>query len=297
MLGSRDAAQHLSPRVGVSTGRRPRLAVVGHAQHVTLARVPALPAPGDILHLEQPTWMAGGGGAISFHQLVRSPAEVHFFTAIGDDAAGHDVEAALVATGATIHAAHRHHAHSRDLVLVTPNGERTIVVMQPPLHVRRDDPLPWNVFADCDAVFFTGEDPEILRAARAARLVVVTARRASVLAASGIVADVVVGSLNDPRESARDYPVAPRAVVLTDGPRGGRIDTADGVQHFPAPPSLASVVGSYGAGDSFAGALTWYLVGGLSIVAACTQAGRHGAAVLAGLNPVEHQLPLTELAY
>ncbi len=159
---------------------RPRIAVVGHAQHVTLAAVPSLPRPGDILHLEAPTWMAGGGGAITFFQLVRSPAEVHFFTAIGDDALGAAVKQRLVATGASIHTARREPPHSADLVLVTPDGERTIVVMQPPLQARFADPLPWDVFATCDAVFFTGQDPEILRAARAARLVVVTARRAAV---------------------------------------------------------------------------------------------------------------------
>jgi ribokinase len=272
---------------------RRRIAVVGHAQHVTLARVAGLPAPGDILHLDAPVWMAGGGGAITFFQLVRSPAEVLFFTAVGDDDAGTDVLARLTASGATIHAARRPGAHSRDLVLVTPDGERTIVVMQPPLQTRIDDPLPWDLFAACDAVFFTGQDPAVLRAARAARLVVVTARRAAALSASGIVADVVVGSANDPRESANDYPVPPRALVLTDGPRGGRVETAAGIATFPAPPAPPVLVGSYGAGDSFAGALTWYLADGLPVVEACARAGAHGAAVLTGTDPLQHQVALT----
>src|SRR5262245_29433667 len=132
---------------------RPRIAVVGHAQHVTIAAVPALPALGDILHLERAVTMAGGGGAITFFQLVRSPAEVHSFTALGDDAAGSEVRAALESSGAAIHAARRDPPHSRDLVLVTPDGERTIVVVQPPLQTRIDDPLPWDLFATCDAVF------------------------------------------------------------------------------------------------------------------------------------------------
>jgi len=271
---------------------RPRIAVVGHAQHVTLAAVSALPSLGDILHLERPTWMAGGGGAITFFQLVRSPAEIHFFTAIGDDAAGAAVAAKLVASGATIHVGRRPAPHSADLVLVTPDGERTIVVMHPPLQARIDDPLPWDVFASCDAVFFTGQDPAILRVARAARLVVVTARRAAVVAAAGVTVDVVVGSLNDPRESNNQYPVPPRALVLTDGPRGGEIRTAAGTEHFAPPPSPPRIVGSYGAGDSFAGALTWHLVAGRSLKDACEYAGPHGAAVLAGIDPLEHQLPL-----
>jgi ribokinase len=276
----------------VST-RRPLIAVVGHAQHVTLAAVPRLPAPGDILHLEAPIGMPGGGGAITFFQLVRSPAEVHFFTAIADDGAGSEVRAGLVASGATIHAARRPPPHSRDLVLVTPDGERTIVVMQPPLQTRLEDPLPWSIFAECDAVFFTGQDPAILRAARAARLVVVTARRAAVVAAAGIVVDVVVGSVNDPREAANQYPILPRALVLTDGPRGGRIESAAGTERFRAAPAPPVIAGSYGAGDSFAGALTWYLVAGLPLQAACERAGAHGAAVLAGTDPLQHQLALT----
>jgi ribokinase len=271
---------------------RPRIAVVGHAQHVTLASVPKLPDLGEILHLEAPVWMAGGGGAITFFQLVRSPAEVHFFTAVGDDDTGRAVTAALAASGATIHAARRPAPHSRDLVLVTPDGERTIVVMQPPLQTRSDDPLPWDVLAGCDAVFFTGQDPDVLRAARAARLLVVTARRAAVVAAAGVVVDVVVGSLNDPRESANAYPVAPRALVLTNGGADGRIDTAAGSEPFRAAPSPPRIVGSYGAGDSFAGALTWYLAAGLALKDACERAGAHGAAVLRGVNPLEHQLPL-----
>jgi ribokinase len=271
---------------------RPRIAVVGHAQHVTLATVPRLPAAGEILHLERPIWMAGGGGAITFFQLTRSPAEVHFFTAVGNDDAGRAVTARLQASGATIHAGARDRPHSRDLVLVTPGGERTIVVMQPPLQTAIADPLPWDVFAGCDAVFFTGQDPEVLRAARAARLVVATARRAPVIAASGIVVDVAIGSVNDPREADNRYPVAPRALVLTDGPRGGRIDTASGSERFAAPASPPKIVGSYGAGDSFAGALTWYLVAGLPLKEACERAGAYGAAVLAGVEPLQHQLPL-----
>ena len=274
------------------TARRPRIAVVGHAQHVTIARVPHLPAPGEILHLDGPLAMPGGGGAITFFQLVRSPAEVHFFTAIGDDTAGGEVSARLVASGATIHAARRPEPHSRDLVLVTPDGERTIVVMQPPLQARWSDSLPWSLFAECDAVFFTGQDVEILRAARAARLLLVTARRAAVVAAAAIAADVVVGSANDPREADNAYPVPPRALVLTDGPHGGRIETAAGVARFAAVPPPSPITGSYGAGDSFAGALTWYLVAGLGLKEACERAGAHGAAVLAGTNPLDHQRPL-----
>jgi ribokinase len=58
---------------------------------------------------------------------------------------------------------------------------------------------------------------------------------------------------------------------------------------------MESFVSSYGAGDSFAGALTWYIanfpdaswVGG-----ACALAAAHGAAVLRGIDPIASQTHL-----
>jgi ribokinase len=289
-----------STDAGVEAMRDPRvtprrLAVVGHVEHVTLGAVQALPAPGDIVHLDAPVWFPGGGGGMTFFQLLRSPAEIHLFTAVGNDDAGQAVAARLATTAGVIHAAHRDTPHTRDLVLVTPGGERTIVVIGAPLHARLDDPLPWDVFAHCDAVFFTGQDAEVLRAARRARVLVVTARRRAVLLRSGVRADVVVGSAHDPLESSglADYPVAPGAVVMTEGGAGGRIETADDVVRYPAAPAPARRVASYGAGDSFVGALTWYLACGMPIAAACRRAAIHGAAVLAGPSPLAMQLDLT----
>jgi ribokinase len=271
-----------------------RVAVVGHVEHVTIGRVPAVPAPGEIAHLEGPRWFPGGGGGVAFAQLVRGPAEVHLFTAVGDDEAGAQVEAALAATGAHVHAVRRAEPHTRDVVLVTPDGERTIVVVGEPLHPRADDPLPWDLVGGCDAAYFTAQDPAAVRAARAARLLVVTARRRPALAASGVRADVVVGSAADPREASAlaDYPVAPGALVLTEGAAGGRVETSSGRARFPAPPPVRAAGAAYGAGDSFAGALVFYLAAGLPLLDACARAGPHGAAVLRGLDPRETQLPL-----
>src|SRR5687767_14875008 len=109
-----------------------RIAVIGHVEHVTIGRVPALPGPGDIAHLD---------------------------TAIGGDEAGAQVAARLAATRAHVHAARRDEPHTRDVVLITPDGERTIVVVGEPLHPRRSDPLPWDLLATCDAAYFTAQDP------------------------------------------------------------------------------------------------------------------------------------------
>jgi ribokinase len=275
---------------------RLRIAVIGHAEHVTVARVAALPQAGEILHLERPAVIAAGGGGIAFHQLVKSDAEVHFFTALGNDDAAEHVRAEITATGARVHAARRDQPHTRDLVLITPGGERTIVVVGEPLHPRHDDDLPWHTLEHFDAVYFTGQDPRTITAARAARVLVVTARRRHSLIESRVAADVAVGSSRDEREVTvlSDYPTRPGALVMTEGRYGGTIHTADGVTRFTSPPAPDVIAGTYGAGDTFAGALTWYLARGDTLLDACEHAGRHGAAVLRGINPLEWQMPLTQ---
>lgn len=263
-------------------------------EFVTVGRVEAPPRVGEIAHLRDPRDFPGGGGGVAFYQMTRGPTEVHLFTAFGNDEAGVRMTDAVARTGAAVHAARRDVAHTRDVVMITPEGERTIVVVGEPLHPRRDDPLPWDVIATCDAAYFTAQDPEALRAARAARVLVVSARRREALVRSGVRADVVVGSAHDPREasSLTDYPVPPGALVLTEGSAGGRVETNDATVRFEAPPPSPHHGGAYGAGDSFAGALTYYLAAGLDITAACTRAGLHGAAVLRGLVPLDHQRAL-----
>ena len=275
---------------------RLRIAVVGHVEHVTAGRVPSVPRAGEIVHVAAPRWFPGGGGGVAFLQLARSDAEVHLFSALGDDEAGDRVAAELARAGGRLHVVRRRAPHTRCVAMIGPDGERTIVVLGEPHHPRGDDPLPWDLLARCDAAYFTADDPAALRHARAARVLVATARRRAALAAAGVRADAVVGSVTDPREVSTlgDYPAPPGALVLTDGSRGGTIATAEGTIRFPAPappPRIAG--GAYGAGDSFAAAVTYFLAAGLPVAEACARAGPHGAAVLAGLDPRETQLPLT----
>src|SRR5262249_35254565 len=139
--------------------------------------------------------------------------------------------------------------------------------------------------------YFTGTDPASLVAARAARRLVVAARRALALRAAGVVPDVVVGSVSDPRENAprSAYAPPPGALVLTDGPRPIRAETDAGVAWVEPPGVARPIAGDYGAGDSFAAALTFHLGSGLAVVEACARAAPHGAAVLAALDPREAQ--------
>jgi ribokinase len=270
-----------------------RIAVVGHVEHVTLGRTDGSLAPGDIVHLRDARFLPGGGGGIAFAQICRSDAEVHLFTAVGRGEAGQAVEARLRASQERVHlhVAARPVDHPRVVVVVDEAGRRTIVVTGGPLQPAASDPLPWSTLASCDAVYFTGDDPESLRLARAARRLVVTARRRATLGAAGVAPDAIVGSACDPRENAGldAYDPAPGALVLTDGPRPIRVLGRGGAALVDPPPAPARVVGDYGAGDSFAGALTFFLAHGVDVEDACRRAGAYGAAVLGGIDPLPMQ--------
>jgi ribokinase len=80
---------------------------------------------------------------------------------------------------------------------------------------------------------------------------------------------------------------------MTEHERGGYIETNDGITRFAAAPAPDPIVGSYGAGDTFAGALTWYLAKGQPIGDACERAAVHAAAVLSDVNPLRAQVRLT----
>lgn len=270
-----------------------RLGIIGHVEHITLGRVAALPRSGDIAHLRDPRVLAGGGGGIAFFQLTRSSAQVSLYTALGNDDAARFVEQAITRTGARIYAARRDLPHTRDLVMIGPDHDRTIIVVGEPLHPGAGDPLAWDTLDELDGVYFTAQDPALLARARGARVVVVTARRRDSIIASGVALDAIVGSALDPHERSRlaDYPISPKAVVMTEGARGGTVETADGIARFAAP--LVEVTGgAYGAGDSFAAALTYYLCAGLAPLAAAERAAHHGAAVVSSLDPLAAQRAL-----
>jgi ribokinase len=275
----------------------PRIALIGHVEHVTLGRIEGPLRPGDVLHLLDTRFLAAGGGGIAFAQLCRSDAEVHFFTAVGQGESGNAVQAALrsAAPRVHVHAAQRAEEHPRVVVVLDGDGHRTIVVTGGPLQPDASDPLPWSVLASCDAAYFTGSDPQTLRMARDARSLVVTARRRPVLRDAQIAPDVVVGSINDPRENAGldTYdPHRPGALVLTDGPRPVRIVRSAGTSWVETPPAPERIVGDYGAGDSFAAALTFFVAHGCPLEEACRRAGPYGAAVLGAMNPLDAQARL-----
>ena len=71
----------------------PRVAVVGHVEHVEFCVVDRLPAAGEIAHATHYYAEAAGGGAVAVVQLRKLAGAAAFFTALGNDDKGAAVNA------------------------------------------------------------------------------------------------------------------------------------------------------------------------------------------------------------
>jgi ribokinase len=93
------------------------------------------------------------------------------------------------------------------------------------------------------------------------------------------------------REATTRMTPTPGLIVATRGAAGGGYASKDGTTgSWNAVEPPGPVVDSYGAGDSFAGALCWALAAGLEPAAAVAVAARAGATCLMGRGPYERQL-------
>ncbi len=200
-----------------------RVAVVGHVEWMELLHLDHVPRPGEIVHATPAVAVPAGGGGVAAVQLARWGAEAALFTALGEDDLGHRAAAGLRSRGVAVHAVHRAAAQRRAITLVDAARERTIVVLGSRLVPHASDALPWGDLAGCAAVYLTGGDAGAVRAARAARVLVATARVLPLLREAGVVLDALVGSEDDPAEAYApgDLDPPPRLVVRTAGARGG----------------------------------------------------------------------------
>ncbi len=264
-----------------------RVAVVGHTEWIQFARVPHVPAAGDITQASRAWEDAGGGGGVSAVQLASLAGGATFFTALGADEFGRHTERRLSERGVNVHAAWREPPHRRAVTFVDDSGERTITLLGPKLTPRGDDALPWHELDGADAVYFTGREAAALREARRGEVLVATARELPTIREAGVLVDALVSSAADPAEryhpGALDPP--PRVVIATRGADGGEWTAADGAHGTYAggtPPG--PVVDSYGAGDCFAGGLTFALGRGDGVADAVAFAARCGAYAITGLG-------------
>lgn len=260
-----------------------RYAVIGHVEWVDFARVSHLPRSGEIVDAEE-TWSeVAGGGGVAAAVLARLAGEVAFFTALGADELGRRSCEGLEALGVRVEAAPLEVAQRRAFTHVEPDGERTITVLGERLGPAGTAALPWETLSAVEALYFVSGDAEALRAARAARRVVATARALPTLAEAGVEIDVLLGSGKDEGErfSPGDLDPPPRAEVRTAGSEGGTWERADGsIGSWPPAVVPGPVEDAYGAGDSFAAGLTFALGAGEDLPAACRFGAAQGAEAL-----------------
>jgi ribokinase len=258
-----------------------RCAVVGHVEWVEFARVPRLPAPGEIVHATERWEEPAGGGAVVARQLARLAGRCELFTALGDDDLGRESTRRLASLGVDLHVQHPNGSPTRRAwTHVDGAGERTITVLGEKLLPR--GPLP---LAGYDLVFFVSGDVSALRSAREARFLAATLREQPTLREADLPLDLVVGSRNDDGERY-DGSLQATTVVLTDGSNGG---TANG-EPFAAAATPGRLVDMYGAGDSFAAAVALALAQGEDLRTALALGTRAGAAVITGRGPYTAQL-------
>lgn len=275
-----------------------RVAVVGHTEWIEFGRVDRVPAAGEIAHTTEAWEEPGGGGGVAAVQLARLAGSCTFFTALGDDERGGWTRRDLGRLGVVVEAASRAEPSRWAATLIDARGERTITTFGPRLAPWASDDLPWRTLDETDAVFLTAADAAAVREARRARVLVATSRVMNLLREADVELDAVVGSERDPSETYDPAALSrpPRLVVRTRGARGGAYETSDGRSgtYDPVEPP-GPIVDAYGAGDSFAGGLTYALGRGLQVEAALALAARCGAWCVTGRGPYGNQLTAGDL--
>jgi ribokinase len=270
-----------------------RVAVVGHVEWLQFARVDHLPRAGEIVHARDAWEEAAGGGAVAAVQMAKLGGETEFFCALGDDDLADRSEHELIGRGVALHAARRSRPQRRAFCHTDSEGERTITVIGDRLVPGGGDTLRWDRLAEAAGVYFTGGDPDALRAARQGRVLVATPRASETLAVTDVELDALVLSQGDPAEraGAESLRPAPRLIVYTQGKEGGRYVGAEGATgSWRAAELPGPMVDAYGCGDSFAAGLTFGLAEGRSVEQALELAARCGAWCMTGRGPYGNQL-------
>jgi ribokinase len=259
--------------------RAPRLLVIGHVEWVECVR-------GDP---PRAVWRGAAGAAVGAAATAgHLGADVDLLCTVGGDALAAAARDSLASLPLRAHVVGRDAVQRRVEVAIDGAGERTLRLIGEKLPVRGVDPLPWELVDAAAAVFAVAADAAALRRARAAPLLVSTARWLPTLRTSGVRLDVLLasGADADERYAAGDLAPPPDAVVTTRGAAGGELRSGSDP---PAPylPSVAPgpVRSTYGAGDAFAGGAMAALAAGEPLARALVAGSRAGAAALVSFGP------------
>ena len=265
----------------------PRIGVVGHVEWVLFGYADAPPVAGEIIHFREPFEEPAGGGAVVAIALARAGARVVFCTALAKDTEGAATRMRMAEEKVDLRVGVRGGRQARAMTILDESGDRTIIVSQPNAYPRADDELGWSDLESCAAVYATCGEPSAIVEARRSPILVCSARQLSALIESGVKADVVIGSLSDRGEQIdfRILGTHAKAIVLTDGERGGRWLSTDDSGLWERQPLPGDRADTYGAGDTFAAGLTHGLGCGLGMHEAIEVAARWGAAAVCQRGP------------
>lgn len=226
----------------------------------------------------------GGGAANAAAALARAGHHVALVSAVGDDADGRALLETLAAAGVdTVEVAVLPEATSNSLLLVDPDGERTIVNLQR-LHAPAPERL-LRLALDCVYVRSRAPDLTPLLAELVQRTRVVA--HVPPCADDAVPAQVLVGSASDLDAAflADPYAAGQRATggraawtVITRGAEGATAYARETALHVPA--LAVTPVDTTGAGDCFAAGLVHGMAHGLPMPRCLELANAWGAAAV-----------------
>tara|TARA_Y100001970_G_C14256611_1_gene875949 strand:- start:2198 stop:3052 length:855 start_codon:yes stop_codon:yes gene_type:complete len=240
--------------------------VIGHVEWVDFCLVDQIPKAGEISHAISTFEEVAGGGSVSAIKMSKlSNNKIKFFTSLGRDACGEKCLSRLNSYGIDTKVAWRKSPTRKGISFVDKKGERAITVIGKRLEANIRDDLPWDELKECDAIFITAADSQLIRLCREASVVCATPRLGiRTINESQICLDAIIGSGLDPGErfEKSELQISPKYIIKTEGKSGGEYSPGG---RFKAIISQGTDIDSYGCGDSFAAGVTVGLGSKLSI--------------------------------
>jgi ribokinase len=257
--------------------------VIGSINVDFVVGVERLPDPGETVRGGTFAMHQGGKGANQAVAASRAGALVGMVAAIGSDDHGEQAVRALAADGVDIGGVRQvaDEPTGVALIVVGPRGENQIAIAPGANDTLTLSESDLQAIRDADVLLTNHEIPAtvVLQALRAAgdsdtRAILNPAPArplaAEVLALGPILTpnehELIVAIGNDDTDAALDELVARNAgpVIVTQGPAGALLATADERDRFPGFPA-SPVVDTTGAGDTFCGVLAAWLASGAGL--------------------------------
>ncbi|ACA89048.1 PfkB family carbohydrate kinase [Shewanella woodyi] len=231
---------------------------------------------GGRFHYQDGGQRLGGGGANTGIGLVWAKHRVALVSQVGRDKVGDWLLAEASTQGIDCHLIQRHKENSCEMLLVmTPDGERTIIRPQRPVFELASPPV-WQQW---DAVYFNSSaEGSVSWAKTALKNCLVLAQLAKDERPRPC--DILIASKTDMQGRSQLSPweygltIAGDSLkyfIVTDGADGAYLYTENDCQQVEATPS--EVIDTTGAGDAYAAGLIHGLTTGLGILESMKEAG------------------------